>query len=95
MTDNSALKKVETPLMERYVTVCHECQWDRHFFGTATEARASAEKMGWEFREVSLPPRTFTVGPVPCIHTNPTKEIALCPHCRLLVKPWTSPAGST
>lgn len=66
----SALNKVDTPLMERYETTCVRCGWYRHFFGTAEEARVSAEKMGWEFRRVFPDPMN--------------SERSYCPHCKLL-----------
>ena len=70
------LQKVETPLSERYTTVCVACGWERQFFGTQHESMASALKMGWEFRGE----KNDFWGQV--IETR-----AYCPHCRLLVKP--------
>lgn len=75
MTD--ALQKVDTPLSERYITTCTNCDYERQVFGTKDEARASAVLMGWEFRDVTL-------GTPALLRLR--KEIALCPHCRLLVK---------
>ena len=66
----TGLRKVETPLSERYITVCASCRWDKQFFGTATEARESALRMGWEFRRIA--------GPLDGEH-------AYCPHCKILV----------
>lgn len=83
-----ALKKVSVPLSERYETKCCECQWDRHFFGTKEEARASAVKMGWEFRKVALDIDEFSVkvanGQAYFLRQN--VELAYCPHCKLLKK---------
>lgn len=77
----SALTKVETPLMERYETKCASCGWDRHFFGTEKEARESALTIGWEFRIKK------TDGPKDQ-HGERfwLKEVALCPHCKILTK---------
>lgn len=82
----NALTKVETSMMERYETKCCHCGWVLHFFGMEKEARSLALKMGWEFLEMRMPPRSFTVNSVPCVHENPTKEVALCPHCKILTK---------
>lgn len=70
---DSALAKVNTSLSERYLTICENCHWEKQFWGTATEARKSALDAGWQFR--SSPD-----------HYNPSKEIALCPHCQLLCR---------
>lgn len=75
-----ALTKVETPLMERYLTVCTACGWERQFFGTADEARESALKMGWEFRMVREP--NWRASDLPIVPTE--HEEAYCPHCKLL-----------
>lgn len=80
MHAREALKKVETPLMERYVTTCQNCGHDRQFFGTAQEARQSALTMGWEFRS----PGPMYPGKVWL--KDEFTERAYCPHCRLLVK---------
>lgn len=83
---DEAIKKVEAPLMERYTTTCHVCGYIRQHFGTKDEARASAERMGWEFRISHRIPRIeklrlwheqLPMEPV---------ELAYCPHCKLLVK---------
>ncbi len=74
----SALAKVETSLSERYITKCVHCDWVRQFFGTAVEARQSALRMGWEFRQgYVMNGRDPDVTPI---------ERAFCPHCQLLVK---------
>ena len=76
MDINPALTKVETPLMERYVTVCDVCKWDRQFFGTLAESRESAIRMGWEFTRI-----------LPLLPAGaPAREVARCPHCKLLIK---------
>ena len=80
----SALTKVETPLMERYTLTCVRCDYLRQVFGTETEARKSAEAMGWEFRltipkgEETWPGKVWLKGQL--------IEQAYCPHCKLLVK---------
>lgn len=78
----AALRRVETPLMERYVTTCENCGHDRQFFGTAPEARQSALTMGWEFRRL-LPAGSY---PGQIWMREDLPESAYCPHCKLLVK---------
>ena len=66
---SKVLEKVPGPLMERYLTRCHSCGWERQFFGTFEQAVASALRMGWEFQD----------GP-----SEALRSLAYCPHCKLL-----------
>lgn len=74
MTD--AIKKVETPLSERWITTCVRCGHERQIFGSFEESQRRAVAMGREFRVLPLDIESPS-------YPNPV-HVAYYPHCKYL-----------